>query len=129
MQFLVTTKHLLCQTFQNCRRDLRSAEVKYNNNTHVPTVASRSENRRRFSTPCVFSIISFKTLSHLHQPFNHRKHNTAKNCRSIYSLPTVAVKSMNLSLNKAIDVVHKRPLCRDCCLCLALRTPRGACQK
>jgi len=38
------------------------------------------------------------------------------------------MKSKNLSLNKEIDVAQNRLLCRDCCLRLALRTPRGACQ-
>ena len=28
-----------------------------------------------------------------------------------------------------INMAQNRPLCRDCCLCLALRTPSGACQK
>ena len=39
------------------------------------------------------------------------------------------LKSDNLSLNKAIDMAQNRPLCRDCCPCLALRTPSRACQK
>jgi len=33
------------------------------------------------------------------------------------------------TLPRTIDMAQNRPLCRDYCLRLALRTPRGACQK
>jgi len=35
----------------------------------------------------------------------------------------------NLSLNEAIDIAQNRPLCRDWCLCLTLRTLSRAWQK
>ena len=39
------------------------------------------------------------------------------------------LKSKNLFLNEAIDMTQNRPLYRDCCLRLELRTPSGACWK
>ena len=37
------------------------------------------------------------------------------------------MKSKNLWFNVEIDMVQNRPLCRDWCLRLVLRTPSGAC--
>ena len=39
------------------------------------------------------------------------------------------LKLKNLSLNETINMAPKRPLCRDCCVHLALHTPSGVCQK
>jgi len=52
-------------------------------------------------------------------------------CLHVTWLKTIQqdLKSENFSLNEVIGMAQNRPLCRDCCLHLALRSACAACQK